>query len=130
MKLTTRIWHIALIKVAKFILCWQGKNFPPEKILSNLSLISLTLKLSTRQLQYMANYSAVQNVFNSNCFMKQNCYIQIVIGQHENNTMPLSYILALSKEVHCKCFVCRNRRRLSAIQIQKQTLAKSTDVCV
>ena len=32
--------------------------------------------------------------------------------------------------MHCKYFVCRNRRRLSAIQIQKQTLAKSTDICV
>ena len=31
---------------------------------------------------------------------------------------------------HCKCFVSRNRRCLSVIQIQKQTLINSTNICV
>ena len=32
--------------------------------------------------------------------------------------------------LHCKCFVCRNFRCLSAIQIQKQTLVNSIDIFV
>ena len=31
--------------------------------------------------------------------------------------------------LHCKCFVCRNRRCLSAIKIQKQPLVISTPIC-
>ena len=50
------------------------------------------------------------------------------IELNENNTMTLSHAIIL--HTHCKCFVCRNRRCLSAIQIQKQTLVNSTDICV
>ena len=38
--------------------------------------------------------------------------------------------LFIESHIHCKCFVCRNRRRLSAITIQKQTLVSSTNICV
>ena len=34
------------------------------------------------------------------------------------------------KNLHCKCFVCRNRKCLSAILMQKQTLVNSTNYCV
>ena len=34
------------------------------------------------------------------------------------------------EQQHCKCFVYRNRRCISAIQIQKQTLVTFTDICV
>ena len=36
----------------------------------------------------------------------------------------------ITASLHCKCFVCRNCKCLSAIQIQKQTLVNSTNIHV
>ena len=42
------------------------------------------------ELMLLIPHSAVQNVFSSTCFMKQNCQIQIGIAQYENEAQKLS----------------------------------------
>ena len=43
---------------------------------------------------------------------------------------PKLFVYQIRKVIHCKCFVCRIRRCLSAFSIQEQTLAVSTCICL
>jgi len=62
MKLTTRIWHVTLIKLAKLILCWQGKNFPLGKKPFESKLNTINLETVYKPIAVHGKLRIPQNV--------------------------------------------------------------------
>ena len=58
------------------------------------------------------------------------CFIVLTLKGIDNRLAKVDHFNSYLSIIHCKYFDCRNRRHLSAIQIQKQFLVAFTYFCL